>query len=60
MKTCSKCHRELPATLEFFYSDIRLSDGLANPCKQCKKDYEKIEDLKQTSGCLFIDGDATT
>jgi len=43
MKICSKCNKELPATLEFFYGDIRLSGGLANPCKQCKKDYERTE-----------------
>jgi hypothetical protein len=54
MKTCSKCHRKLPATLEFFYNDIRLSDGLANPCKQCKKAYEKTEHGKNMNHWRWI------
>jgi len=35
-KTCSKCGQELPATLEYFYSNKdNKSDGLRGDCKKC-------------------------
>lgn len=38
-KTCSKCKRTL--VVRAFYKDVRRKDGLANPCKHCKREYEK-------------------
>jgi hypothetical protein len=32
MKTCSKCHQEFPATLEYFYKKL---DSISSTCKQC-------------------------
>ena len=45
-KICSKCKKYLPPTTEFFFQDIRLKGGLANPCKQCKKEYARSEHAK--------------
>ena len=36
-KTCTKCGRELPATLEFFYAAKELKSGLRSMCKQCDR-----------------------
>lgn len=47
VKFCSKCGSELPATKEYFYTDIRRIDGLANPCKLCKRKYEETKRGKQ-------------
>lgn len=38
-KVCSKCKRNL--STKNFYRDVRRKDGLANPCKDCKRGYEK-------------------
>lgn len=35
VKRCSKCKRELPATIEYFYGDKRVSGGLQHSCKEC-------------------------
>ena len=35
-KTCSKCKRKLPATLEFFHRHTRVKCGLYSQCKPCK------------------------
>lgn len=34
-RRCSHCHRELPATAEFFYRDNRFPGMLAAQCKTC-------------------------
>ncbi len=34
-KTCTKCHKEHPATREFFYAEKRHGDGLHAWCKPC-------------------------
>ena len=39
MKKCSKCHRVLPATNEFFAKYKRSKDGLQGYCKDCQKAY---------------------
>jgi len=38
-KICTKCRKEFPATVEFFYKDKYKSDGLASQCKSCFKEY---------------------
>lgn len=37
MKTCSKCKKEMPATLEYFGIDKRRKYGLHSHCKECQK-----------------------
>jgi len=34
-KICTKCKKELPATVEYFYKDSIHSDGLRSECKKC-------------------------
>ena len=36
-KTCSKCQRAYPATLEYFHRNKRYSHGLNNWCKNCNR-----------------------
>jgi len=37
MKTCTKCGKEYPATLEYFYADKRYKDGLIWWCRECRR-----------------------
>ena len=41
-KKCTKCWVEKPRTLEFFYSNKRSWDWLNYQCKECCKEYHKI------------------
>lgn len=41
MKTCKKCHDELPATSEFWYRDKNTKDSLTYVCKACAKKQSK-------------------
>jgi len=41
LKLCTKCLREYPATLEYFYKHPRTKDGLDSHCKNCHKKYSK-------------------
>jgi len=34
-KTCTKCHKEHPATTEYFFAGKTYSDGLRSKCKAC-------------------------
>jgi hypothetical protein len=43
-KICSKCKQTL--VVRAFYKDVRRKDGLANPCKHCKRKYEKTQHAK--------------
>lgn len=43
MKTCSKCHKEYPATMEFFYKD---KGKLSSKCRACKKEYQKTYQIE--------------
>ena len=44
-KVCTKCGRELPLTVEYFYRDKHKSCGFRNDCKDCcKKNWEKNKD----------------
>lgn len=36
-KHCTKCSKELPATLEYFHRHKGMSDGLRPDCKECAK-----------------------
>ena len=55
-KTCTKCKEGFPATLEYFYKDLRMLDGLNSWCKPCKvKDAKmrkkpKVEKVKVSTG----------
>lgn len=40
-KTCSKCHKKLPATAEYFYTGKGYADGLNGRCKKCMNEYSK-------------------
>ncbi len=40
-KTCTRCNKELPATLEYFYKDRRAKCGLQSYCKVCDKVYRR-------------------
>ena len=40
-KTCSKCKKELPATLEYFYREKIVKSGLSSRCKKCKYECSK-------------------
>ena len=42
IKICSKCKRELPATLEYFYYCKDYKDKLRHHCKDCWKEYKRI------------------
>lgn len=39
MKTCSKCHRTLPETEEFFVLNKSCKNGLAGTCRECHRAY---------------------
>jgi len=42
IKICTKCKKELPATLEYFYySKLKYTDGLRYWCKNCCQDYKR-------------------
>jgi len=40
-KICSKCKKELPATLEFFYKCKSCKGNLDTRCKKCKNELSK-------------------
>ena len=50
-KVCTKCHKEYPATLEFFYIHSLGKHGLRPRCKSClskiAKEYRQSENGKQ-------------
>jgi len=35
IKTCTKCNKELPATIEYFHKEMRGKYGLRSKCKTC-------------------------
>jgi hypothetical protein len=39
-RTCTVCHCELPANLEYFYSCPVVRSGLSSRCKSCSKQYD--------------------
>lgn len=41
IKRCRKCHKDYPATLEFFYSKDSGKYRLDSMCKPCKDAYKK-------------------
>lgn len=51
LKTCSKCKKSKPSTLEYFSKDSSKKDGLYSSCKDCRKKYieenpEKMKDIR--------------
>ena len=56
-KICSKCGRELPATVDYYFRQTRLKCGLTAACKECMggrftdKDLKPNEDHKLCSRC---------
>lgn len=46
MKQCSKCKKEYPATLAYFYANKRYKDGLHFWCKNCCEEYKKEYRIK--------------
>jgi len=36
-KKCTKCGKEFPATVEYFYRHTQIKDGLSPECKECSK-----------------------
>jgi len=45
LKSCTKCKKEYPATLEFFYKQRKSKDGLSWACQTCtKKQVKKYRD----------------
>lgn len=40
-KKCTKCHKELPLTFEYFYRDKYSKDGFRAQCKSCQQKYAK-------------------
>lgn len=47
-KICTKCKRELPATLDFFYKQKRGLFGLHSRCKECYREYDNSEKRKES------------
>lgn len=41
LKTCTKCGREHPATLEYFRAHERYAGGLESWCRGCKREYAR-------------------
>ena len=42
VKFCPKCKQELPANLDYFYSNVSNEDGLSYWCKDCSKQVMKV------------------
>jgi len=40
-KTCTKCGKEYPATLEYFHKEVRCKSGLGSRCKSCTRKYAR-------------------
>lgn len=47
MKTCSKCHRELPE--EQFYKSRKSKDGLQDMCKECVAENNRAQYARMKS-----------
>lgn len=48
VKICSKCEKELPATIEYFYRDKNRKDGLNYWCKECCRKYRQSDKGKKS------------
>jgi len=42
LKTCAKCKKELPATVEFFFRQARAKSGLKSRCKVCQQEDSNV------------------
>lgn len=54
MKTCNKCHRELPE--EQFHKSQKNKDGYQNMCKECTAAYAKARyaSMKAAGGAMVF------
>lgn len=52
VKLCTKCYKEYPATLEYFYNRKDSKDNLSNWCKECTKNHGKQYRLDNYDKCL--------
>lgn len=52
MKICSHCGENLP--LKYFYKDSSNSDGFQNRCKECTKEFNKKNVLKNKTDRPFL------
>ncbi len=41
VRTCTGCKTEYPATLEYFYAEKRMENGLRSQCKCCTTGYNR-------------------
>lgn len=41
MKVCSKCKKEFPATIDFFYKHPTAKYKVGHDCKKCRLEYQK-------------------
>jgi hypothetical protein len=51
-KICTKCGKELPATIEYFYKDTTVKSGLHASCKTCKSERSEKAYLKNKEKIL--------
>lgn len=42
-KKCNKCYKEKEATLDNFYKQVSMADGLQGTCKKCHSEAIKID-----------------
>ena len=59
MKTCSSCHQQKPATLEFFSPQKNNHDGMCYACKECRSKQVSIWNGKHIETCSFCGKDRT-
>ena len=41
MKTCTKCHKEFPATTEYFNKNSHIKGGIRSLCKECQSKQDR-------------------
>ena len=52
MKACTKCKKEKPKTLEFFYKDNKRKSGFKVECKECMINANKKNKIKRREMCI--------
>lgn len=45
-KICTKCERELPATIEFYHRSYQVKSGLKSMCRDCTNEYRRDRHTK--------------
>lgn len=49
-KTCSRCERTYPGTLQYFKAQKGPKDGLNSQCRQCHRDYMNATNRRKKRG----------